>query len=43
LPQYLQDIGGWTHDSVADAFSVYADTIFHYYGDKVGVDISMIE
>jgi lactase-phlorizin hydrolase len=35
LPQYLQDIGGWTNPVMADQFYVYADALYFFYGSKV--------
>jgi beta-glucosidase len=35
LPQYLEDIGGWTNRDVVSYFSDYADIVTRAYGDKV--------
>ncbi|CRL06340.1 CLUMA_CG019074, isoform A [Clunio marinus] len=35
LPQYIQDLGGWTNPLIVDYFAVYADVLFEHYGDKV--------
>ena len=35
LPQALQDLGGWTNDSIVDVFASYADLIFETFGDRV--------
>ncbi|KAI4872874.1 hypothetical protein NFI96_014971 [Prochilodus magdalenae] len=35
LPQALQDLGGWTNDSIVAAFKEYADFCFFRYGNRV--------
>ncbi|XP_064801136.1 lactase/phlorizin hydrolase-like isoform X1 [Oncorhynchus masou masou] len=35
LPQALQDYGGWTNVSIAEAFKDYADFCFFRFGDRV--------
>ncbi|KDR12524.1 Lactase-phlorizin hydrolase [Zootermopsis nevadensis] len=35
LPQYLQDLGGWTNELIVDYFEDYADVLYSYYGDRV--------
>lgn len=35
LPQALQDQGGWTSDSIVEAFKEFADFCFSRYGDRV--------
>jgi len=43
LPQKLQDIGGWTNRSVAEAFGEYAAFVFKEFGDKVPIWITLNE
>ena len=35
LPQALQDLGGWTNDSIVDVYTAYADLMFKTFGDRV--------
>ncbi|KAM6984955.1 LOW QUALITY PROTEIN: lactase/phlorizin hydrolase [Aplochiton taeniatus] len=35
MPQVLQDYGGWTNESVVEAFKDYADFCFSRFGDRV--------
>lgn len=35
LPQYIQDLGGWTNPMVVDYFKEYADVLFEHYGSRV--------
>jgi len=35
LPQYLQDLGGWTNEIIVDCFEDYADVLYSHYGDRV--------
>lgn len=35
LPQALQDYGGWTNNSIVEAFKDFADFCFSRYGDRV--------
>lgn len=35
LPQKLEDLGGWTNESIVDRFAGYADVLFENYGDRV--------
>ena len=37
LPQALEDIGGWTNDSIVDVFTDYADVLFSNFGDRVSI------
>lgn len=35
LPQYLQDIGGWTNPLISDYYLHYVNILFNAYGDRV--------
>jgi beta-glucosidase/6-phospho-beta-glucosidase/beta-galactosidase len=35
VPQYLQDMGGFTNESIIQHFVEYADVLFENYGDRV--------
>jgi beta-glucosidase/6-phospho-beta-glucosidase/beta-galactosidase len=35
LPQYIQDIGGWTNPMIVDYFEQYADVLYQHYGSRV--------
>lgn len=35
LPQYIQDIGGWTNPMVVDYFEQYADVLYQHFGTRV--------
>ncbi|XP_021334700.1 lactase/phlorizin hydrolase isoform X1 [Danio rerio] len=35
LPQALQESGGWTNDSIVEAFKEFSDFCFSRYGDRV--------
>lgn len=35
LPQYIQDIGGWTNPLIVDYFREYADKLYQHYGSRV--------
>ncbi|XP_060578197.1 lactase/phlorizin hydrolase-like [Ruditapes philippinarum] len=35
LPQVLEDVGGWTNDSIVDIFVDYAKVLFDNFGDRV--------
>lgn len=35
LPQYIQDIGGWTNPIIVDYFTAYADVLFEQFGSRV--------
>jgi len=37
LPQYLQDLGGWTNGVLVGYFEDYADVLFSNYGDRVSI------
>jgi len=37
LPQYLQDLGGWTNVVLVGYFEDYADVLFSNYGDRVSI------
>ncbi len=43
LPQYLQDIGGWTNREIAYAFERYAESCFKHLGDKVKLWVTLNE
>lgn len=35
LPQYLQNLGGWTNPLIVKYFGAYAELLFKTYGDRV--------
>lgn len=35
LPQYIQDLGGWTNPLIVDYFSAYSDVLFEHFGARV--------
>ncbi|XP_052245872.1 lactase/phlorizin hydrolase-like isoform X2 [Dreissena polymorpha] len=35
LPQVLEDVGGWTNNSIVDLFTDYADVLYENFGDRV--------
>ena len=37
MPVIWQDVGGWTNDSIVDAFETYARTCFDVLGSYVSV------
>ncbi len=43
LPQYLQDIGGWTNREVAYAFEKYAESCLRNLGSKVKMWVTLNE
>jgi beta-glucosidase/6-phospho-beta-glucosidase/beta-galactosidase len=43
LPQWLQDIGGWTNPEIIKYYVFYADLLFKTYGDKVKTWITFNE
>ncbi|KAG5673649.1 hypothetical protein PVAND_003677 [Polypedilum vanderplanki] len=43
LPQYIQDIGGWTNEVILDYFDHYADVLYDNFGDRVKKWITLNE
>lgn len=43
LPQWLQDLGGWTNPEMIKHFEFYADLLFRSYGDRVKMWITFNE
>jgi beta-glucosidase/6-phospho-beta-glucosidase/beta-galactosidase len=43
LPQYIQDLGGFTNPMFVEYFKVYADTLFEHFGDRVKTWITFNE
>jgi len=43
LPQPLQDIGGWENEEVTDLFAEYAGSLFHRFGSRVKIWITLNE
>ncbi|XP_071507223.1 lactase/phlorizin hydrolase-like [Diadema antillarum] len=43
LPQALQDVGGWTNESVIEHYNRYADLCFQRFGDRVKLWITFNE
>lgn len=35
MPQYLQDIGGWTNPLISDYYLHYVDVVYEAFGDRV--------
>ena len=35
MPQYIQDLGGWTNPIIVDYFKDFADVLFQHFGDRV--------
>lgn len=36
-PQALEDVGGWTNDSIVDVIVDYARILFDNFGDRVSI------
>lgn len=43
LPQYIQDLGGFTNPMIVDYYKVYADALFEHFGDRVKTWITFNE
>jgi beta-glucosidase/6-phospho-beta-glucosidase/beta-galactosidase len=43
LPQYIQDLGGFTNKMIVDYYEIYADTLFQHFGDRVKTWITFNE
>lgn len=43
LPQYIQDLGGWTNPLIVDYFKQYVDVLYENYGSRVKRWITMNE
>jgi len=43
LPQPLQDIGGWENEAIANLFADYASALFHRFGNRVKIWITLNE
>lgn len=43
LPQWIQNLGGFLNPIFVEYFKVYADTVFHQFGDRVRIWITFNE